>query len=151
MKYSGLFFCGVFATAIGWGSAGFAAENLGPALSADEIVNTGMQVLRTIDENRGLELWEQASAVVKTQKPRQEFAADIQRARASVGAVERREWAGIMRIRYLAGSVTPPPGLYANLDVATHLKDGRTVFEKISLRWEGDRWLYTGYEPRQQQ
>ena len=75
----------------------------------------------------------------------------MQRARQSVGAVRHRGWAQITRIRYTNAS-TPPDGLYANVDYATTLTSGATMFEKLSFRREDDgHWRLTGYVPRSSQ
>ncbi|MDI9653588.1 DUF4019 domain-containing protein, partial [Burkholderia cenocepacia] len=80
-----------------------------------------------------------------------QFAADMRHARQSVGAVGHRGWAQVTRIRYTNAS-TIPDGLYANVDFATTLKNGSTVFEKMSFRLEDDgSWRLTGYVPRQAQ
>ena len=44
-----------------------------------------------------------------------------------------------------------PDGLYANLDYATTLTSGATVFERLSFRLDDGRWHLTGYVPRQSQ
>lgn len=121
------------------------------AASADAIVSAGLAVLRKVDENRSGELWDEASPVTRAAMPKAAFVQGLREARASVGDVRRRDWASITRVRYLDGSTTPPPGLYANVDVSTQLADGRTVFEKVSFRLEREGWRFTGYEPRQSQ
>ena len=122
-----------------------------PDSSADDIISTGLTTLKMLDENRVEELWPNVSAFVKTRKPKDVFLQELRSARATVGAVQKREWAGVIRVLYQEGSITPPPGLYANLDISTTLKDGRTVFEKVSFRLEPSGWQLTGYEPRQAQ
>lgn len=119
--------------------------------SADELVSAGLEALRQIDEDRAGELWDVTSAFVKTAKPRDQFVSEVHQARSTVGRVIQRTWANVTRIRYEDGSVTPPPGLYANVDYSTRLADGRTVFEKVSFRLEPAGWRLVGYEPRQNQ
>lgn len=119
--------------------------------SADDIVRAGLSSLRQIDDGQLDGLWDGTSAFVKTKMPRAEFVNGIQQARSTVGAVRERNWAGIQRIQYLPGSVDPPAGMYANIDYSTRLADGRTVFEKVTLRMEPDGWRLVGYVPRQQQ
>lgn len=51
-----------------------------------------------------------------------------------------------------AGAGPTPDGLYANVDSATTLTSGATVFEKLSFRLDDDgRWHLIGYVPRQSQ
>jgi hypothetical protein len=120
--------------------------------SADELIQTALSGLRQIDEDRSGELWEAASAFVKTKLPKAEFVNNIRRARQTVaGTVARRDWADVTRIRYLDDSTGVPPGQYANVDFATHLVNGKTVFEKVSFRLEPGGWRLTGYVPREKQ
>lgn len=119
--------------------------------SADDVVRAGLSSLQQIDEDRLDDLWEKTSAFVKTKMPRTEFVSGIRQARSTVGPVQKRTWAGIQRIQYPTGSIDPSPGLYANVDYSTRLLDGRTVFEKVTLRMEPDGWRLIGYVPRQQQ
>lgn len=119
--------------------------------SADELVQASLASLKQIDEDRSGELWDAASAFVKARFPKAEFVANTQRSRQSVGAVARRDWASITRIRYLNDSTGIPAGLYANVDFATHLTNDKTVFEKVSFRLEPQGWRLTGYVPRENQ
>lgn len=119
--------------------------------SADELVQAGLSSLKQIDENRSEELWDSASAFVKTRFPKAEFVASTQRSRQTVGTVARRDWASVTRIRYLDDSAGIPPGLYANVDFATRLTNDKTVFEKVSFRLEPNGWRLTGYVPRENQ
>lgn len=118
--------------------------------SADELIQTALAGLRQIDENRSGELWDATSAFVKTKLPREEFVSGVQRARQTVGSVTRRDWASVVRIRYQDDS-SVPNGLYANVDFATRLSDGKTVYEMVSLRLEPSGWKLTGYVPREKQ
>ncbi|RIX75992.1 DUF4019 domain-containing protein [Acidovorax cavernicola] len=119
--------------------------------SADELIQAGLSSLKQIDESRSGELWDSASAFVKTRFPKAEFVANTQRSRQTVGVVARRDWASVTRIRYLDDSAGIPPGLYANVDFATRLTNDKTVFEKVSFRLEPNGWRLTGYVPRENQ
>jgi len=119
--------------------------------SADELVQAGLASLKQIDEGRAGEIWDGASAFIKTRFPRADFVANTQRARQTVGVVARRDWAGITRIRYPDDSTGIPAGLYANVDFATRLTNDKTVFEKVSFRLEPQGWRLTGYVPRENQ
>lgn len=119
--------------------------------SADELIQSALSGLRQIDENRSGELWDTTSAFVKTKLPRSEFVANMQRTRQTVGTVLRRDWASVVRIRYLDDSSGVPAGQYANVDFATTLTNNKIVFEKVSFRLEPTGWKLTGYIPREQQ
>lgn len=119
--------------------------------SADELVQAGLTALKQIDEGRAGEIWDTASAFIKTRYPRADFVANTQRARQTVGTVTRRDWAGITRIRNPDDSAGIPAGLYANVDFSTRLENNKTVFEKVSFRLEPQGWRLTGYVPRENQ
>ncbi|MCA8019999.1 DUF4019 domain-containing protein [Burkholderia metallica] len=119
--------------------------------SADALLRDSDTVFKQLDAGQYGAVWTDAAAFVKARIKQDQFAADMQHARQSVGAVSRRGWAQITRIRY-TNAAAMPDGLYANLDFATTLTSGATVFEKLSFRLEDDgRWHLTGYVPRQSQ
>ncbi|KFL54272.1 membrane protein [Burkholderia pyrrocinia] len=119
--------------------------------SADSLLRDSDAVFKQLDAGQYGAVWSDAAAFVKARIKQDQFAADMQQARQSVGAVSHRGWAQITRIRYTNASTTPD-GLYANVDYATTLTNGATVFEKLSFRLDDDgRWHLTGYVPRQSQ
>ncbi|HEF5870070.1 TPA: DUF4019 domain-containing protein [Burkholderia cenocepacia] len=119
--------------------------------SADTLLRDSDAVFKQLDAGQYGAVWTDAAAFVKARIKQDQFAADMQHARQSVGAVSHRGWAQVTRIRYTNAS-TIPDGLYANVDFATTLKNGSTVFEKMSFRLEDDgSWRLTGYVPRQVQ
>ncbi|MGT0195811.1 DUF4019 domain-containing protein [Burkholderia pyrrocinia] len=119
--------------------------------SADSLLRDSDAVFKQLDAGQYGAVWNDAAAFVKARIKQDQFAADMQQARQSVGAVSHRGWAQITRIRYTNASTTPD-GLYANVDYATTLTNGATVFEKLSFRLDDDgRWHLTGYVPRQSQ
>ncbi|MBM2770794.1 DUF4019 domain-containing protein [Burkholderia anthina] len=119
--------------------------------SADALLHDADIVFKLLDAGQYRAVWADSAAFVKARIQPDQFVADIQHARQSVGTVTHRGWAQITRIRY-ANVATMPDGLYANLDYATTLASGATVFEKLSFRLDDDgRWHLTGYVPRQSQ
>ncbi|WPG36449.1 DUF4019 domain-containing protein [Variovorax sp. EBFNA2] len=120
-------------------------------LAQDGSSAAGLSPLKQIDEGRSGDIWDTASAFIKTRFPRADFVASTQRSRQTVGVVARRDWAGIARIRYPDDSTGIPAGLYANVDFSTRLANDKTVFEKVSFRLEPDGWRLTGYVPRENQ
>ncbi|WP_321790788.1 DUF4019 domain-containing protein [Burkholderia pyrrocinia] len=119
--------------------------------SADTLLRDSDAVFKQLDAGQYGAVWSDAAAFVKARIKQDQFAADMQRARQSIGAVKHRGWAQVTRIRYNNASATPD-GLYANVDYATTLTNGATVFEKLSFRLDDDgRWHLTGYVPRQSQ
>ncbi|TDA49082.1 DUF4019 domain-containing protein [Burkholderia pyrrocinia] len=119
--------------------------------SADSLLRDSDAVFKQLDAGQYGAVWSDAAAFVKARIKQDQFAADMQQARQSVGAVSHRGWAQITRIRYTNASTTPD-GLYANVDYATTLTNGATVFEKLSFRLDDDgRWHLTGYVPRRSQ
>lgn len=119
--------------------------------SADTLLRDADAVFKQLDAGQYGAVWNDSAAFVKAHIKQEQFALDMQRARQSVGMVSHRGWAQITRIRY-SNSSTTPDGLYANVDYATTLTTGTTVYEKLSFRLDDDgRWHLTGYVPRQSQ
>lgn len=116
--------------------------------SADEIVSIGLNALRKIDTGETGSLWDNTSAFVKTQMPKDTFVSGIRSSRSRYGSITKRSWAGVMRIQYPQGSVSPPEGLYANADFSSTLANGQVIFEKVTMRFEPDGWRVVGYVPR---
>ncbi len=116
--------------------------------SADLMIQTARRAADLIDTGRAGEVWDAASPLMRSRVKRDEFVANVGRARANFKGIAQRTWAGVTRVRYEAdGDV--PKGLYGNIDFSTRLASGSTVFELITLRRETDgRWLVTGYVPR---
>ncbi|WP_175950748.1 DUF4019 domain-containing protein [Burkholderia sp. BCC0405] len=136
--------CAVVSIAIG-------AQAQSAGESADELLHDSSVVLKQLDAGQYGAVWNDAAPFVKARIKQDQFAADMQQARQSVGAVDHRGWAQITRILYKNASTTPD-GLYANVDYATTLKSGVVVFEKLSFSLGDDgRWHLTGYVPRQSQ
>ncbi|WP_175921811.1 DUF4019 domain-containing protein [Burkholderia latens] len=119
--------------------------------SADALLHDADAVFKQLDTGQYRDVWTDSAAFVKARIKQDQFAADMQRARQSVGTIRHRGWAQITRIRY-TNTTGLPDGLYANLDYATTLASGAIVYEKLSFRLEDDgRWHMTGYVPRQSQ
>lgn len=119
--------------------------------SADTLLRDSDAVFKQLDAGQYGAVWSDAAPFVKTRFKQDQFAAQMQQARQSVGAVSHRGWAQVTRIRY-ERTTGMPDGLYANVDYATTLTSGATMFEKLSFRLETDgRWHLTGYVPRQTQ
>ena len=119
--------------------------------SADVLLRDADVVFKQLDAGQYGAVWADSAAFVKARIKQDPFAADMQHARQSIGPVSHRGWAQITRIRY-TNSSSMPDGLYANLDYATTLTSGATVYEKLSFRLDDDgRWRLTGYVPRRAQ
>ncbi|HEF5874151.1 TPA: DUF4019 domain-containing protein [Burkholderia cenocepacia] len=119
--------------------------------SADTLLRDSDAVFKQLDAGQYGAVWADAAPFVKARIKQDQFAAQMQQARQSIGAVSHRGWAQITRIRY-TNSSSMPDGLYANVDYATTLASGATAYEKLSFRLDDDgRWHLTGYVPRQSQ
>ncbi|MGS0897379.1 DUF4019 domain-containing protein [Burkholderia stagnalis] len=144
MRTKWLIGCAVASIAIG-------AHAQAAGESADTLLRDSDAVFKQLDAGQYGAVWNNAAAFVKARIKQDQFAADMQHARQSVGTVDHRGWAQITRIRY-ARMAEMPDGLYANVDYATTLTSGAVVFEKLSFRLDDDsRWHLTGYVPRQSQ
>jgi len=119
--------------------------------SADELLGNATLVLKRIDAGDYNALWQQTAPFVRGAFTPDRFASGLMQARKAVGAVAQRGWASVTRLTYTKVKDVPD-GLYANVDYATRLADGRVVYEKVSFQLGGDgHWYFTGYDPRQNQ
>lgn len=119
--------------------------------SADELLGDAALVLQQVDAGQYATVWQETAAFVRAKYTADGFAKRLSQARKSVGAVDHRGWASVTRLTYSHDKAVPD-GLYANVDYATWLTDGRIVYEKVSFQLGSDgRWYFTGYEPRQNQ
>ena len=119
--------------------------------SADELLGNATLALKRIDAGDYTALWQQTAPFVRGFYTADRFASGLTQARKSVGAVSQRGWASVTRLTYTKVKDVPD-GLYANVDYATRLTDGRIVYEKVSFQLGADgRWYFTGYDARQNQ
>lgn len=117
-------------------------------ISADELLKDSEHVFQQFDSNQYADAWQEAAPFVKAKIPQDQFVRTTSQARQALGAVTRRNWASITRIQSI-GMPEIPDGLYANVDFASTLASGRTVFEMMSFQLGGDgQWHLTGYTPR---
>jgi hypothetical protein len=120
--------------------------------SADELLSDADRVVQQIDSSRYVDVWQDAAPFVKAKIPRDQFVGATRQSREAFGKVSRRAWASVTRLQYTAQPGIPD-GLYANVDYATTLANGRTVFELLSFQFvqfgEDGTWRLTGYIPRQ--
>jgi hypothetical protein len=119
--------------------------------SADELLGNAALALKRIDAGDYTALWQQTAPFVRGFYTPDRFASGLTQARKSVGTVSQRGWASVTRLTYTKVKDVPD-GLYANVDYATRLTDGRVVYEKVSFQLGADgHWYFTGYDPRQNQ
>lgn len=119
--------------------------------SADELLGDAQRVLQQIDSGQYAVIWQETAPFVRAKYVADAFQQALSQSRKALGAVDHRGWASVTRLTYSHNQVVPD-GLYANVDYATWLADGRVVYEKVSFQLGSDgRWYFTGYEPRQSQ
>lgn len=117
--------------------------------SADELLGDADRVIQQIDSNRYLDVWQHAAPFVKAKIPQDQFISATRQSRQALGVVTRRGWISVTRIQF-AAQTGIPDGLYANVDYATTLANGRTGSELLSFQLgEDGTWRLTGYIPRQ--
>lgn len=119
--------------------------------SADELLGDAQRVLQQIDAGQYASVWQETAPFVRAKYVADAFQQGLSQSRKALGSVDHRGWASVTRLTYSHNQVVPD-GLYANVDYATWLTDGRVVYEKVSFQLGNDgRWYFTGYEPRQSQ
>ncbi|KVL04907.1 DUF4019 domain-containing protein [Burkholderia cepacia] len=124
------------------------AQSTGP--SADTLLSDSAAVLKQLDAGQFAAVWTDAAPFVKARIKQDQFVADTQRARQTVGSVSRRDWMQITRIHSVNAPSTPD-GFYANVAYTTTLTSGETMFEKLSFRLDDGQWHLTGYVPYKSQ
>ena len=129
--------------------AGAHGAQAGPP--ADELLGNPHLVFAQLDAGQVAAIWQETAPFVRAKYAADGFESGLVQSRKALGTVDHRGWAAITRLTYSHDKVVPD-GLYANVDYATWLADGRIVYEKVSFQLGGDgRWHFTGYEPRQSQ
>ena len=122
-----------------------------PGTSADELLGDAGRVLQQLDFDHYDGLWQNAAPFIREKMTQDQFVNSMRRARQALGPVSSRGWASVTRIRYTKANGVPD-GLYANVDFATTLTGGSTLYEMLSFQLESDdQWRLTGYLPRQSQ
>ena len=117
--------------------------------SADELLGDADRVVQQIDSNRYVDVWHDAAPFVKAKIPQDQFVSGTRQSRQALGAIVRRGWASVTRVQY-TGQSGIPDGLYANVNYATTLTNGQSVFELLSFQLGQDgMWHLTGYVPHQ--
>ncbi|WP_395825486.1 DUF4019 domain-containing protein [Collimonas sp.] len=116
------------------------------------MIQNGIAVLQQIDRDGSGDVWEGVASFVKAKLPKDTFVKSIRQARSTIGTAAQRRSASVVRVRYNTQTGDTPPGLYANIDYATDLRDGTTVFELVSFQLDPNGiWRVTGYIPRDKQ
>ena len=120
--------------------------------SADTLIQNGLAVLQQIDKAPSNGVWENAAAFIKTRFSKETLVDNLTKSRATIGQVAGRRWASVTRIKYDTEITGIPAGLYANIDFATDIVGGKTVFELVSFQLDANGvWRLTGYVPRNRQ
>ncbi|PTB22357.1 hypothetical protein C9I57_00715 [Trinickia symbiotica] len=116
--------------------------------SADELLGDATLLLQQIDAGQYATVWQETATFVRAKFTADGFANGLSQSRKAVGAVDHRGWASVTRLIFSHDKAIPD-GLYANVDYATWLTDGRVVYEMVSFQLGSDgRWYFTGYAPR---
>ena len=114
--------------------------------SADALLRDSDAVFKLLDAGQYGAVWTDAAPFVKARIKQDQFAAEMQHARQSVGSVSHRDWMQITRI-HSVNAATTPDGFYANVAYTTPPTNGETMFEKLSFRLDDGQWHLTGYVP----
>ncbi|WCM22560.1 DUF4019 domain-containing protein [Paraburkholderia bryophila] len=122
-----------------------------PGTSADELLADATRVLQQVDSGHYAEVWQGVAPFIQARTSQEQFVDSVRQSRQVLGTVSKRGWASVTRIRYTSVNGVPD-GLYANVDFATTLASGKTMFEKVSFQLQNDgQWRLAGYSPRQSQ
>jgi len=114
-----------------------------------EMGAAALQVMQMIDGNRAGEVWDGASATMKSSVTRDEFVRQLNIDRNRLGAPSKREQPVVSRSQFPAGAAVPE-GIYINVaSPTTFSSQPQAVRELVSFRFDEDRtWRVSGYSVR---
>ena len=114
-----------------------------------EMSAAALQVMQMIDGNRAGEVWDGASAAMKTAVTREEFTRQLGIDRTRLGAPTARDQPIVSRSQFRAGEAVPE-GIYINVASPTKFANQpEAVRELVSFRLDEDRtWRVSGYSVR---
>lgn len=120
-----------------------AAQDVQP----NELVQGGLQAVQMIDQNKIGELWDGATAAARKRVTRAEFASQVGKARAPLGAVQQRTWVVINR-QVVADNDADLAGQYVSVEYEARFanKANATVRELVTFHLDSDQvWRFSGY------
>jgi hypothetical protein len=113
-------------------------------ISPNDLLQAGFGVAQGMDRGQAGALWDDASPVAKQAVKREDFIAQIQKARQPLGAPGARNWIAVRRA--LGDGKAIPAGVYASVEFVTTFAQNRTMRELVSFRLEQDGvWRLSGY------
>lgn len=114
-----------------------------------EMGAAALQVMQMIDGNRAGEVWDGASATMKSSVTRDEFVRQLNIDRNRLGAPTQRDQPVVSRSQFSAGEAVPE-GIYINVaSPTTFASQPQPVRELVSFRFDEDRtWRVSGYSVR---
>lgn len=114
-----------------------------------EMAAAALQVMQMVDGNRAGEVWDGASASMKSAVTRDEFIRQVNIDRSRLGAPSGREQPVVSRSQFGAGEAVPE-GIYINVASPTRFANQpEAVRELVSFRLDEDRtWRVSGYSLR---
>ena len=114
------------------------------SVTPDALLGAGYGVAQAMDRGQAGVLWDDASPVAKQAVKREDFIAQIQKARQPLGAPTARNWIAVRRA--LGDGKAIPSGVYASVEFVTTFAQNRTMRELVSFRLEQDGvWRLSGY------
>lgn len=120
-----------------------AAQEVDPG----DMVRGGLQVIQMIDQNKVGELWDGAAPAAKKRVARADFATQVGKARAPMGAPQQRTWVAINR-QVIADADADLAGQYVSVEYETRFanRPNATVRELVSFHLDRDQsWRFSGY------
>ena len=123
---------------------GFAgAQDVEPS----DLVRGGLQAIQMIDEDKAGELWDGATAVARKRVTRSDFAAQVAKARAPLGAPKLLTWVAVNR-QVITDGDADLAGQYVSVEYEARFANNAatTVRELVTFRLDADRvWRFSGY------
>ncbi|WP_460711622.1 DUF4019 domain-containing protein [Lysobacter terrae] len=114
-------------------------------LEPDALVKAALDVAQQIGTSNAGAVWDQASAITRTNIDRSRFVDAVVIQRGSFGRVTERRWSSINR--YVSdGGGQQPPGSYANAVFDVRFASGKDGQELVAFHHDEDGvWRFSGY------
>jgi hypothetical protein len=123
-----------------------AAPASAQTFDVNRMIALGSEVAQYVDKGNTESLWNGFSPVIKNMSRKDDFIANVARARKPLGAPVSRQWISAAQILVPANDKILPAGQYLSVTFKTTFASGKAGTEQISFHIDSDNvWRCTGY------
>ncbi|RZL92085.1 MAG: DUF4019 domain-containing protein [Variovorax sp.] len=111
-----------------------------------DMVRGGLQAIQLVDQNKPGELWDGASPITRKRVTRSDFANQVAKTRAPLGAAQQRNWVAINR-QVLTEGDPDLAGQYVSVEYESRFANDQAVKrELVTFHLDSDKvWRFSGY------